>query len=368
MRHVLSKWVNRYFSDEQALALFAFLGLGFGLIFWMSNVFVPILVSVVIAYLLNGGVNRLQTSTSMGRTPAVFIVFMVFAAALYGAMIFLLPLIGKQFYNLLISAPAVVTEGKTWLMQLPEMYPGYVTEAQLESWLASMSGEFDVAGKWVLSLSAGSLSIVSAMGVYLVLVPILAFLFLKDGYKFKSLMIQFLPKDRELMSGVWTEMDQQLANYMRGKLIEMLIVGSSAAIIFYAFGLKYAALLALGVGFSVLIPFVGAALITVPIAIVGLSQWGMVPIFFWMMGAYLVLQMLDGNVLVPVLFSDAVNLHPITIIVAAMFFGALWGFWGVFLAIPLATLFKSVINAWPGLPNFTRDSRVVAYDAAEDHF
>ncbi|MNT53842.1 hypothetical protein D3C72_1909530 [compost metagenome] len=65
------------------------------------------------------------------------------------------------------------------------------------------------------------------------------------------------------------------------------------------------------------------------------------------MVAYLVIQALDGNLLVPLLFSEAVNLHPVAIIIAVLVFGGLWGFWGVFFAIPLATLVKAVLNAWP---------------------
>jgi putative permease len=63
--------------------------------------------------------------------------------------------------------------------------------------------------------------------------------------------------------------------------------------------------------------------------------------------AYGIVQALDGNVLVPLLFSEAVNLHPVAIIVAVLVFGGLWGLWGVFFAIPLATLVKAVLNAWP---------------------
>jgi putative permease len=62
---------------------------------------------------------------------------------------------------------------------------------------------------------------------------------------------------------------------------------------------------------------------------------------------YVVIQGLDGNVLVPLLFSEAVNLHPVAIILAILFFGGIWGLWGVFFAIPLATLIKAIINAWP---------------------
>ena len=69
-----------------------------------------------------------------------------------------------------------------------------------------------------------------------------------------------------------------------------------------------------------------------------------------MLLAYGVLQALDGNVLVPLLFSEAVDLHPVAIIIAVLAFGGIWGFWGVFFAIPLASLIKAVINAWPTTP------------------
>jgi putative permease len=65
------------------------------------------------------------------------------------------------------------------------------------------------------------------------------------------------------------------------------------------------------------------------------------------LGAYGVIQLLDGNVLVPLLFSEAVNLHPVAIIVAVLFFGGIWGVWGVFFAIPLATLVSAIFSAWP---------------------
>ncbi len=157
----------------------------------------------------------------------------------------------------------------------------------------------------------------------------------------------FLPNRRVVLSSVWHEMDDQLANYVRGKVVEILIVGTSAYFLFLVLDLNYAVLLAILVGFSVLIPYIGATLVTIPIALVGYVQWGLATDFYTLIVAYLILQALDGNVLVPLLFSEAVNLHPVAIIVAVLVFGGLWGFWGVFFAIPLATLLKAIINAWP---------------------
>ena len=143
-------------------------------------------------------------------------------------------------------------------------------------------------------------------------------------------------------------MNTQIANYIRGKVIEIIIVGTVSAVTFALMDLRYALLLGVLVGFSVLIPYIGAAVVTIPVAVVALFQWGITPDFWWLMIAYGVIQALDGNVLVPVLFSEAVSLHPVYIIIAVLFFGGLWGFWGVFFAIPLATLVKAVANAWKG--------------------
>ena len=112
-------------------------------------------------------------------------------------------------------------------------------------------------------------------------------------------------------------------------------------------GLNYAALLGLLVCLSVIIPYIGAALVTLPVTMVAFFQWGFYSEFYSLFAVYVIIQTVDGNVLVPWLFSEAVNLHPVAIILAVLFFGGIWGLWGVFFAIPLATLIKAIINAWP---------------------
>jgi putative permease len=142
-------------------------------------------------------------------------------------------------------------------------------------------------------------------------------------------------------------MNTQIANYARGKVIEIFIVGAVSYLCFAWMNLNYAALLGLLVGLSVIIPYIGATLVTLPVAMVGFFQWGIGSEFYTLLVVYMVIQALDGNVLVPLLFSEAVNLHPVAIILAVLFFGGVWGMWGVFFAIPLATLIKAIISAWP---------------------
>ena len=139
------------------------------------------------------------------------------------------------------------------------------------------------------------------------------------------------------------------ANYVRGKAIEIVIVGMVSFIAFLILGLQYAALLAMLIGLSVLIPYIGATVVTIPVLLVGYFQWGYSSEFLWLVVVYGIIQLLDGNVLVPLLFSEVVNLHPVAIIIAVLFFGGIWGFWGLFFAIPLATLVKAVYNAWQAI-------------------
>ncbi len=128
---------------------------------------------------------------------------------------------------------------------------------------------------------------------------------------------------------------------------------------FRLLGLQYALLLSVLTGFSVLIPYIGAFAVALPVGIVAFLQWGITPEFWWVVISYGVIQFLDGNLLVPLLFSEAVNLHPVAIIAAVLVFGGLWGFWGVFFAIPLATVIQAILRAWP------RSADVEAQSATE---
>lgn len=90
-------------------------------------------------------------------------------------------------------------------------------------------------------------------------------------------------------------MNRQIANYIRGKGIEILICGIATYIAFISLGLNYAALLALLVGLSVVVPYVGAVVVTVPVTLIALFQWGWGDQFIYLMTVYAIIQALDGN-------------------------------------------------------------------------
>ncbi|PKM30142.1 MAG: AI-2E family transporter [Gammaproteobacteria bacterium HGW-Gammaproteobacteria-11] len=346
MLRIFQGWVQRYFSDEEAVVLAVVLALGFAIIISFGGKLAPLLTGLVVAYLLQGMVALLRR-WHVPHGIAVWVVFLLFIGALAALLGVVLPLVWKQIINLFNELPRMLTEWQVQLAHLPEQYPAFISEGQIERVMLSVNTELGQFGQWLLSQSLASLPMLLTILVYLVLVPILVFFFLMDSQKISGWIVGHLPNERRLMTEVWTEMNQQIANYIRGKVAEILIVGAVTYICFAVLGVNYAALLAVLVGLSVLVPYIGAAVATIPVALIGVFQWGFGNEFMVLMIVYAVIQALDGNVLVPILFSEAVNLHPVAIIAAVLIFGGLWGFWGVFFAIPLATLFKAVLYAWP---------------------
>lgn len=342
----LSSWYRRYFSDPQAALMAILLLAALVVLLTMGKMLAPLLAAIVLAYLLEGPTTRLER-VGIPRLVGMNITFFAFLAFLMFIVLGLVPILWRQLAQFLQELPRMINNGQDLLLRLPELYPQVISEEQVWNIINAVRSGITDLGSNFLSLSLATIPAAITILVYLFLVPIMVFFFLKDKDQILAWLSRFLPRERRMVTDVWQEMDAQMGNYIRGKVYEIIIVGAVAYMLFKFLGLAYAPLLAVLVGVSVLIPYIGAATVTVPVALVGYFQWGMGHEFTTLIVAYFILQFLDGNVLVPILFSEANNLHPNAIIVAILVFGGLWGFWGIFFAIPLATLVKALINAWP---------------------
>jgi len=346
MLEIFRKWYERYLFEEESILLLILLALGVILLVTIGDILAPVLASIVLAYLMQGMAGRLQHK-GLPHAVSVSVAYCVFVGAFFGFLLVLLPLVWRQFVSLAGETPRMLEKGKSLLSVLPEQYPGLVSQDQINQVLGLAQAELATVGQNVVTYSLASIPNILGLLLYTILVPILVFFFLKDNQLILRWMGGFLPTRRPLLDKIWGEMNQQVANYARGKVIEIIVVGSVSFLSFVLLGLNYAALLGMLVGVSVIVPYIGAALVTVPVVVVAFFQWGLASEFYYVLLVYLLIQAIDGNVLVPLLFSEAVNLHPVAIILAVLFFGGIWGVWGVFFAIPLATLIKAVINAWP---------------------
>jgi putative permease len=346
MRKLLRSFFDRYFHDEEAIIFVILLGVALVILVTMGSILAPLFAAVVTAYLLQGLINSLLRY-NMSHRLAFFIVYSLFAGFFVAILFFLLPQAWGQLGRFINDLPRLIGEGQEVLLHLPDSYPGLVSEQQVQDLISTLRGDLAVLGQRVVSYSISSIPRIFDWLIFLVLVPVLVFFMLKDKALLVHWISNLLPHNRPLMLQVWHEMDMQLANYIRGKVLEIFIVGGSTYIAFMVLGVNYTLLLSVLVGLSVVVPFIGVAVVAVPVALVAYVQWGFGNEFIAVMLAYSVIQLLDANVLVPVIFSETVNLHPVAIIGAVLVFGGLWGLAGVFFAIPLATLIKAIINAWP---------------------
>ncbi len=346
MFKVLKHWMERYFSDEEAILLIIIIVACLAMVLTMGAILAPMIASIIIAFLMQGVVARMRT-WGAPHGFAVSVAFVLLVAMLASVLFILFPVIWQQSARFFTELPRMLGEWQEVLLLLPKNYPELVTSEQVGELITATTLEIGRVGQGIVSFSVSSLPVIMTVLVYFVLVPILVFFFLKDSVLMIDWVSGFLPDKRPMMSKIWHEMNQQIANYVRGKAIEILIVGAASYVCFALLDVNYAALLAITVGLSVVIPYIGAAVVTIPIAMIGFFQWGWGSELFYLMTVYAVIQGLDGNVLVPLLFSEAVNLHPVAIIMAVLVFGGLWGFWGVFFAIPLATFVKAILYAWP---------------------
>ena len=346
MIEVFHGFYKRYFSEEEAIIFTLLLAVSAIIVFTMGSIIAPLLWSIILTFLLQGLVNTL-CRFNVPRNIAVYIVYLLFLGATLLIILVFLPFTWSRLLLFVNELPSMVNQLTATLLALQENYPEYISEDQVQIWLNNMQGEIGVLGQSIVSYSVASITRLVTWVVYTVLVPIMVFFMLKDSAKLLNWLESWLPEKRPIMAQVWHEMNDQLANYIRGKAVEILIVGGTSYILLTVLNLNYPLLLAVLIGFSVLIPFVGATVVALPVFLVGFFQWGLSGDLYQVLIAYAVLQLIDGNILVPLIFSETVNLHPIAIITAVLVFGGLWGFWGVFFAIPLATFIKAVIRAWP---------------------
>ena len=345
----INKLFNKLFSNEESL-IFSLLILTFLLVlYFFGGLLTPFIISLIFAYLLIGLTKNL-IKYGLTELVSLIISYVIFLLSGIGFLVWLIPLIFQQTQAFFIEVPIWLNNFRSFIENLVQSNQELVSSDQISSFFTEFIGRLSSISQGVLDASISGIQDTLVFSIYLIMIPVLVFFFLFDKERIVRGFLMLFPKKRAMLSEVWIEMDDQLSNYVWGKGVEILIVGFAAAVIFGIMGLNYTALLSIIVGVSVLIPYVGAFLATIPVVVVAFLQFGIGFDLYMIVGLYLLLQALDGYLLVPILFSDAVKLHPVVIMLAVFVFGGIFGFWGAFFSIPLATFIKAVWNSWPSIP------------------
>ncbi|MDR1012277.1 MAG: AI-2E family transporter [Coxiellaceae bacterium] len=346
MNKIITTWFKRYLSHPEAITI-VIICISFLIVFKiMEQILVPIILSIVITYLLFGLLKQLER-WHCPHLLALSVVFLLFISLLLLALLWLLPMLWEETIGLITEIPTLLREMKIMILELHNYLPDLIPISLVEQVVTNIISCLANFSKEIVVFSLASLFGIVTVIIYLILVPLLVFFFLKDGQNIISWMTSFLPQKRQILREVCGEMHEKIHRYILGKIIEIVIIAVSTIAIFEFLGLRYAVLLGALVGLSVMIPYIGITIVTIPIVIVGIMQWGITEHFCYVMIAHIVISVLDANFLVPMLFSEIMNLHPLEIILSVLVFGNLLGFWGVFFAIPLMTLANVVMKSWP---------------------
>ena len=346
MIKILKDWYDANFTDPNQVSLALVLLFSILITYVLIETISPILVAIVLAYMLEGLVQNLMKTTNMVRNFSVILVFLIFLVISILTLFMLLPLLLDQLTLFVKSLPEIFNKSKEFILGLYDENE-YIPKDYIENIFLGLQGETSKLGNSIFAFSLASAGGLFAIIVYTILVPIMIFFMLFDKEAIYNWLSRFFPKKLDLTQKAYTELNLKIGNYIRCKFIEIIIVWISSFILFIALGLNYSLLLSFLCGISVIIPYVGMIAVTIPIILVSYFQWGIASEFWYVIVGHLIIQAIDGNVVVPILFSDAVNIHPFAILLSILFFGSIWGVWGVFFAIPLAVLISTILNVWP---------------------
>lgn len=341
----LAPLLRSSFSDPQIIILLLIVAVAGTLLSFAAEILAPILAGVVIAWMLETATQALQR-LGLSRSGAAGVLTTLFVATLALVLFLLTPLLLSQIAQLARQLPGMFTSIQALIIGLPDLYPELFDRAQVQGFVADVNADIAVLGQELLRQSVSQLPTLATIAIYLFILPLLVFFLIRDSSAILSWLGGFLPDHRPLADEVWREIVVKMGGYVRGRVYEMVIVGLVCYAAFWAMGLDFAALLAALSGASVLIPYFGAPLVGVPIAITAFAQWGFGPEFFWVLAVYSLIQTIDGTILGTLLLAGTVNLHPVAVIVAVLVFGDMFGFWGLFFAVPLASVGQVVLDAW----------------------
>jgi putative permease len=343
MINFLKNFFDKYFFDEEQYAALFIISIGIVILYFLGGIIAPVLVSILIAYILNGLTSFMEEKGN-SRILALIVTLIIFGL-FYLSIFLFLPFLSRQILLLVSDIPQIYESVNSFLSNQLAGY-GLQSNQLDEVVINAFSYIPTLFQNALLQLNSGFSAVMNAL-LYLIIVPFLVFFLLKDRDIFINYAKNLLPQKKNLLTKIWNDLNVQLYGYLRGKGLEMIIVALVTGFVFYLQDVNYSIILAILVGLSVLIPYVGAILVTIPVVLIGLFQWGLDSSFYIFITSYMIIQALDGNVLMPLLLGREVKLHPVIIITAVLIFGGIWGFWGLLLAIPIATFLRAILVAWP---------------------
>jgi predicted PurR-regulated permease PerM len=284
-------------------------------------------------------------SRRASRVTAIAVVYVFLAAAGSSATMLLLPSATEQLEDMIARAPGYAQSIQTWELGWSRYYKRLRIPVELRQRIDESVLAADDAA--VTSIRGSLMALVGALqGLpWLILIPILAFFFLKDAATLRRSVVVALPFRIRLRGHrLFEEVNATLAAYVRAQLLACALVGTLCGLGLAALGVPYPVLLGALAGVLEFVPLVGPLLFGAIAVIVGLLH-PHVPVI-WIMAFLVLLRVVEDYVIYPRLMRRGVEIHPLAVIVAVLAGAELGGVAGMFLAIPIVAIVTVVSRHW----------------------
>ena len=360
-KHFTLSWFFKWFLDNKAVTVFLvtlLLGLNIFIlskisflfipvIDFLSVVMLPVILSGLLFYLLNPLVDLME-KYKINRVLAISIIFVVIAFLLIIGLAVAIPNLQRQVVIFAQNVPSYIEDADRVIddlvtKRLPDDFRPQLEQVlaqfstQATAWASNISSK---AVNWVSAIISGTSQVIVA----LIIMPFMLFYLLRDGKGLRDYITQFLPnKLREPVGKVLSDVNQQLANYVRGQITVAVIVAIMFIIFFKIIGLRYAVALGVTAGVLNLVPYLGSFLAMIPALVLGLIAGPVM--LLKVIIVFIVEQTIEGRFVSPLILGSQLNIHPITILFVLLTSGSMFGIWGVLLGIPIYASAKVVISA-----------------------
>ena len=327
---------SRYWQMFAIIAVIVFL------IWLLGPVLMPFAVAAMLAYLGDPLADRLE-HMGLNRTLSASIVFTVLLLAVIGVLLLLIPLISRQIENFIEYSPHYAAWAQQtawpWLQTKLHLDPRMFDSDRLLEAIKEHVGSIGGVAAVVLGKVTHSGAGIVLWLTNLVLIPVVAFYLLRDWDRMVAKIDQMLPRSIEpTVAHLARESDNILGAFVRGQLLVMLALGTFYGVGLGLIGLSVGLLIGMVAGLLSFVPYLGFMIGFVAAIIAALVQFGDWTHLLLVCGVFAVGQLLEGYVLVPRLVGNKIGLHPVAVMFAVLAGGYLFGFLGVLLALPAASV------------------------------
>lgn len=310
-----------------------------GLVVAARDVVLLVFIAILLGAALEPIVGWIRARTGLSRGPAILIVYAAFLAMVVGMAVFIVPAALVQISAALQRLPAFLDQARGWSSTLRPQALGQGVGALLDAIEAPFANNGPPNAKVVVDVSI----VVGSAAAAVVTLLFLVFFWLTERPRLQRYALAFLPPERRAGSrDAWNEVETKLGAWARGELVLMASIGAATAVAYSLIGLPAPLLLALIAALAEVIPIVGPFIGAIPAVLIATTVSPETALIT--LGVYLLLQVIEGNVLVPVVMRNSVGLSPFLVLLSLLIGSAAAGVLGAVVSVPIVAAMTVVLH------------------------